>query len=48
MRSKSEAGTILDRINQDVGVANEIVMYNAPRQTGYNTGMKRLARLELI
>ena len=37
MRSKSEAGTTLDRINQDVGVANEIFMDNAPKKTGYNT-----------
>ena len=45
MRSKSEASTILDRINQDVGVANEIFMDNAPEQTGYNTEMQRVARL---
>ena len=37
MRSKSEAGTTLDRINRDFGVANEIFMDNAPNQTGYNT-----------
>ena len=30
MRSKSEAGTILDRINRDVRVANEIFMDNTP------------------
>ena len=34
---KSEAGTIVDRINRDVGVANEIFMENEPKQTGYNT-----------
>ena len=45
MRSKSEAGTTLDRINQDVGVANEIFMDNAPDQTGYNTEMQRVARM---
>ena len=37
MRSKSDTDTKLDRINQDVRVANEIFMDNAPRQTGYNT-----------
>ena len=37
MRSKSEAGTTLDRINRDVGVSNDIFMDNAPHQTGYNT-----------
>ena len=37
MRYKSEAGKILDRINRDVGVANEIFMENTPEQTGYNT-----------
>ena len=50
MRYKSEAGTTLDRINRDVGVANEIFMENAPKQTGYNTKMKivaRLARMEV-
>ena len=48
MRSKSEAGTILDRINRDVGVANEICMDNAPGKTGYNTETKRVARLEIL
>ena len=48
MRSKSEAGTTLDRINRDVGVANEIFMDNAPKQTGYNTEMQRVARLSTI
>ena len=37
MRYKSVSGTKLDRINQDVGVANEIFLVNAPEQTGYNT-----------
>ena len=37
MRYKSEAGTTLDRINLDVGVANGIFMVNAPEKTGYNT-----------
>ena len=45
MRSKSEAGTTLERINKDVGVANEIFMDNAPDQTGYNTEMHRVTRL---
>ena len=45
MRSKSEAGTTLDRINRDVGVASEIFMDNAPNQTGYNIEMQRVARL---
>ena len=47
MRSKPEAGTTLDRINWDVGVANEIFMYNAPAQNGYNTEIQRVARLEI-
>ena len=37
MRSKSEAGTALDRITWDSGVTNEIFMDNAPEKTGYNT-----------
>ena len=45
MRYKSEAGTILDRTKRDVGVANEIFMDNAPKQTGYKTEMQRVARL---
>ena len=36
-RSKSEAGTTLDRINRDFGVVNEAFMDNEPEQTGYNT-----------
>ena len=44
MRSKSEAGTTLYRINWDVGVANKIFMDNTPEQNGYNTEMKRVAR----
>ena len=45
MRSKSEAGTILDRINWDVGVQNEVFMDNVPKQTGYNTEIQRVERL---
>ena len=37
MRYKSEAGMALDKINQDIGEANDIFMDNAPKQTGYNT-----------
>ena len=48
MRSKSEVGIELDRINWDVGVANEIFLDNAPKQTGYNTEMQIVARLERI
>ena len=48
MRSKSDTDTTLDRINQDVRVANEIFMDNSPRQTGYNTEIQRLARLPRI
>ena len=48
MRYKSEVGTILERINWDVGVENKIFMDNAPKQTGYNTEMQRLARLAII
>ena len=43
--SKSESGTTLDRINQDIGVVNKIFMDNAPKQTGYNTEIQRVARL---
>ena len=45
MRYKSEAGTILYRINREIGVANKIFMDNAPKQTGYNTEIQRVARL---
>ena len=45
MRSKSEAGTTLDRINRDIVVANEIFMENSPDQTSYNIEMQRVARL---
>ena len=45
MRSKPESGKTLDRINREVRVANEILMDNAPEQTGYNTEMQRVARL---
>ena len=37
MRSKSEAGSTLDKINRDVGVANTIFIDNVPKNTGYNT-----------
>ena len=46
MRSKSEAGTTLDRINRDVGVANKIFMDNATRNTVYNTEIHRVTGLE--
>ena len=46
MRYKPEAGTTLDRINQDVGFANEIFMDNKPNQTAYNTEMQRVEILE--
>ena len=45
MISKSEAGTTLDRINQDIGVANEIFMENTPWKTGYKTETQIVARL---
>ena len=48
MRYKSEAGTTLDRIKRDGGVAKEIFLYNAPNQTGYNTEVQRVARLEIM
>ena len=48
MRSKQEAGTTLDRINQDVGVTKNIFMDNATYKTGYNTEMQRLARLAIM
>ena len=47
MRSKPEAITTLDRINWDVGAANEIIMDNATDQTIYNTEMQRVARLAI-
>ena len=37
MISKSKVSTTLDRINRDVGVANEIFMDNSTTQTGYYT-----------
>ena len=45
MRSKSESGTTLYRINREIWVADKIFMENAPDQTGYNTEMQILARL---
>ena len=45
MRSKPEAGTILDNINWDVGVENEVFMDNAPKQTGYSIEIQRVERL---
>ena len=42
VRSKSEAGTTLDWIHQDVGFASKIFMDNAPNQTGYNTEIQRM------
>ena len=45
MRSKSEAGTTLYRINGDVRVANNFFMKNAPNQTVYYTKIQRVARL---
>ena len=45
MISKSEAGTTLDRIKRDVGVANEIFIDNAPDHTSYNKEMQRVTRL---
>ena len=48
MISKSEAGTTVDRINRDVGVAEKIFMDNAPREIGYNTETKRVARLAIM
>ena len=44
MRSKSEAGTTLDRINKDVGVENEIFMNNTPGKTGQSTELQRVTR----
>ena len=45
MISKSEAGTTLDRINWDIGVAKKIFMDNAPGQTCYNTEIQKVARM---
>ena len=46
MRYKSEAGIILDSINQDFGVANNIFMDNALGQTGYKAETQRVEILE--
>ena len=48
MRSKSEAGMTFDRINRGVGVENKIFVDNASDQTGYNTEIHRVARLEIM
>ena len=48
MRSRSEAGTKSDRINQYIGVETEIFVDNAPGQTGYNTEMQRVARMAIL
>ena len=48
MRSKSESGIELDRMNWDVGVANKIFMDNSTKQTGYNTEMKIVVRLSIM
>ena len=48
MRSKSEAGTTLDRINRYVKVVNEIFMDNLTKKTGYNTEMQRVERLAIM
>ena len=45
MISKSEVGTTLDKINWDIQFAKEMLMENAPKQTGYDTKMQRVARL---
>ena len=37
MKSKSEAGIKLDRINRYIEVSNEIFVGNSPNQTVYNT-----------
>ena len=44
MSTKSKTGISLDRINQDVRVANEIFKKYASYQTGYNTDMQSMAR----
>ena len=44
MSTKSETGISLDRINQDVRVANEVFTTDASYQTGYNTDMQSMAR----
>ena len=48
MRYNLDAGTRLDRIKRNVGVAKKIFMENAPEQTGYNTKIQRVARLARI
>ena len=45
MRSKSEDGTKLDRVNHDAGFANNIFMKNVPDKTGYTIEMQRVTRL---
>ena len=48
MRSKSESGMTLDRINRYVEVANVIFMDNETNKTCYNTEIHRVARLEIM
>ena len=48
MRSKSDAGTILDSINRDVGVSNKIFMDDAPNWTGCNIEMQIVTILEIM
>ena len=43
MRSKSETGMSLDRINWYFGVANALFMDNAHTHTGYNTEIKLIS-----
>ena len=38
----------LDSINQDIGEENQILMDNAPGQTGYNKKIHRVSRLAII
>ena len=45
---KSEAGTILDRINRDVRDGYKIFMENAPGKIGYNTEIQRVARIAIM
>ena len=48
MGYKSEDSATLYRINQDVRVSKEIFMDNVPNQTGYNTEIQRVERLEIM
>ena len=46
MRSKSDTGTSLYRINWDVGVVNDLSVENQSKHTSKNTVTHRIKRME--